>query len=148
MLLLQRVSLLGSCSLFLYTLMMSVFNHEYLSLWCPYLGQLEHFWHHAALTCYCNVPYFLWLHVSVWWSKDPLTLLRSMLRLVTLNVWSWCHLSYARCVAGLLQHPNLDPLLNWFWPIIVMGFHCGLCWVARTYEIFFLGDLDYCSVLQ
>ena len=135
MLLLQRVSLLGSCSLFLYTLMMSVFNQEFLSLWCPTLGPFHAFWHHAALTLYCSVPYFWWLHVFVWWSKDPMTLLRPMLRLVTLNVWSWWHLSCARCVAVLMQRPKLDPLLSWSLATIVMDLAYGVYWVARIQKI-------------
>ena len=125
-LLMQRANESCICGSSLCTNMMSVTKHVYLSLWCPYLGQLEQFWHHAALTCYCSVPYFWWLHVSVWWSKDPLTLLRSMLRLVTLNVWSWWHLSCARCDAVLLQRPKLDPLLSWSLATIVMELAYGV----------------------
>ena len=130
--LLQRLLLLGSCGLVLYTHLMNVFNHEYLSLWCPYLCQLEKIWHHAALTCYCSVPYFWLLQGPVWWSKGPLTLLRSMLRLLTLEVWSWWHLSYARCVAVVLQRADLGPLLSWFVATTVMDLLCEECWVARS----------------
>ena len=66
--------------------------------------------------------------------------------------WALWHFMYdfddIWCIAGLLQRPHLDHLLMWFWPTIVIGLHCGLWWVARTHEIIFLGDLDYCSALQ
>ena len=45
--------------------------------------------------------------------------------------------THARCVAVLLQRPDLGLLLSWFWATIMMGLHCELHRVARTLEITF-----------
>ena len=133
--LLQRVLLLGSYGLFLYTQLISVFNYKHLSLWCPYLGQLYQFWHHAALTLYCSVPYFWVMKTFSDHSSIALTLWRSTLRLLTPDVWSLWDLPYVRCIAVLMQRPDLGPLLSWFLATIVMDLLCEECWVARSQKI-------------
>ena len=133
--LLQRLLLLGSCGLVLYTHLMNVFKHEYLSLGCPYLCQLEKICHHAALTLYCSVPYFWWCKPFVmnpslpWHCGDP--------------PWDKWHLIYevgtifscVRCIAVLMQRPDLCPLLSWSLTIMVMDLAYGVQWVARTHKI-------------
>ena len=54
---------------------------------------------------------------------------------MTLDVWSWCHFSCARCNAVLMQRPELGPLLSWSLATIVMDLAYGVYWVARTHKI-------------
>ena len=114
---------------------MSVTKHVYLSLWCPYLGQLEQIWCHAALTYYCSAPSFEWC--------KPLVADLSLPCHCIDPSWGFWHFKYEvddlchmpDALPCKLQRLDLDPFLSWTWATVVMDLPYGVYWGTRTQKI-------------
>ena len=80
-------------------------------------------------------PLFL-SDASLWWltHKCP-GIVEVHFRSCSSHTWFCWLLAQPRCIARLLQRPDLGPLLSWSLATIVMDLAYGVYWVARTHKI-------------